>query len=143
MREKKVKFAQKFGMSTLRLRSVRPARTWILVTYILTETGISRAKSAHMSCIGSSQPPPSIPEWLSLVVRDEICVLVNKKAKCAPEIWLLTSTLQCTTPRRPYVIDGTSHAIQLELLHNTKMRNYIQRYKTQTPNKGRRWLKHT
>ena len=32
-----------------------------------------------MSRIGSSQPPPSIPEWLSLVVRDEICVLVNKK----------------------------------------------------------------
>jgi hypothetical protein len=30
-----------------------------------------------------------------------------------------TSMLQCTTPRRPYVIDGTSHAIQLELLRGT------------------------
>src|SRR6266849_2015616 len=36
---------------------------------------------------------------------------------------LLTSMLQCTTPRRPYVIDGTSDAIQLELLYNTKIRN--------------------
>jgi hypothetical protein len=33
--KKKVKFARKFGMSTLRLRSVRPARTWILLNYVL------------------------------------------------------------------------------------------------------------
>ena len=39
------------------------------------------------------------------------------------EIWLLTSILQCTTPRRPYVIDGTSHAIQLELLPNKIRKN--------------------
>lgn len=32
---------------------------------------------------------------------------------------ILASMLQCTTPRRPYVMDGTSHAIQLELLHGT------------------------
>ena len=37
-----------------------------------------RVKRAHMSRIGSSQPPPSIPEWLSLVVRDEIWVLVSE-----------------------------------------------------------------
>jgi hypothetical protein len=39
---------------------------------ILYQIGTLQAKSAHMSRIGSSQPPPSIPEWLSLVVRDEI-----------------------------------------------------------------------
>ena len=38
--------------------------------------------------------------------------------------------LQCTTPRRPYVIDGMSDAIQLELLYSTKInkRYYIQRH---------------
>jgi len=40
--------------------------------YIIDQIGTLRAKSTHMSRIGSSQPPPSIPEWLSLVLRDEI-----------------------------------------------------------------------
>ena len=43
---------------------------------------------------------------------------IKKKVAITRELGALTSILQWTTPRRPYVIDGTSRDIQLELLQN-------------------------
>jgi hypothetical protein len=46
---KKVKFVRKFGMSTLRFRSVRPARTWILLKYVLlTNRHLAGEKCSHV-----------------------------------------------------------------------------------------------
>lgn len=108
------KSAQNPGIWICFVVPTRVDRTLTLIQNKVREYVFTECVRTHISIIGSATAPPSIPEWRS--GRSLLILWIMWVWHWRGFQHMLTSTEQWITPRRPYVIQGLSSVIQVELL---------------------------